>query len=199
MDVTALIDAVSRTRSRADRLPRQEIIDRLSRALTAFTTSSANQRFAEEYRPSGNYTRLLLNSPQDAYQIVLVFWGPGQGSPVHDHDDTIGVVSALTGRTKEVKYVLAPHGEERVGLTATGEFILAPGRITPILPERDKQLHLMVNEQDHWSATVHVYLTAIHRYRQFTVTPDGTYRAAETQLWFDESDVGRRMPASTRS
>ena len=57
----------------------------------------------------------------------------------------------------------------------------------------------MVNEQDHWSATVHVYLTAIHRYRQFTVTPDGTYRAAETQLWFDESDVGRRMPASTRS
>ncbi|MGW1835087.1 cysteine dioxygenase [Streptomyces sp. BBFR2] len=199
MDVTAFIDAVSRTRSRADQLSQQEITDRLSRALAAFTTSSANQRFAEEYRPSGNYTRLLLNSPRDAYQVVLVFWGPGQGSPVHDHDDTTGVVSALTGETREIKYALTPRGEGRVGLTVASEFALVPGRVSPILPERDKQLHLMVNEQDHWSATVHVYLTAIHRYRQYTVAPDGTYRPSETELWFDEWDVGRRMPASTRT
>lgn len=111
MDVTALIDAVSRTKSQADELTRQEALNRLSAALTEFTASTQNQRFAAEYRPSGNYTRLLLNSPQDAYQVVLVFWGPGQGSPIHDHDNTIGVVSALTGATKEIKYIVTRHEE----------------------------------------------------------------------------------------
>lgn len=194
MDVTALIDAVSRTKSQADELTHQEIIDRLSAALAKFTTSTENQHFAEEYHPSGNYTRLLLNSPQDTYQIVLVFWGPGKGSPIHDHDDTIGAVSALTGETKEIKYTITRHTGERVELAEAGEFTIAPGRITPILPERDKQLHLMVNEEKSWAATVHVYLNAIHRYRQYEVAPGGAFRTTETRLWFDEWGVGRRMP-----
>ncbi|MFF4407450.1 cysteine dioxygenase [Streptomyces sp. NPDC001262] len=194
MDVTALIDAVSRTKSQADELTHQEVIDQLSAALAKFTTSAENQRFAEEYRPSGNYTRLLLNSLQDPYQIVLVFWGPGKGSPIHDHDDTTGVVSALTGATKEIKYAVTRHVGACVELAEASEFTIAPGRITPILPEDDKRLHLMVNEGTCWAATVHVYLTAIDRYRQYEATPGGAFRTAETRLWFDEWGVGRRMP-----
>ncbi|MCX4967001.1 cysteine dioxygenase family protein [Streptomyces sp. NBC_00654] len=199
MDVTALIDAVSQTKDKADELSCQEIIDRLSDALARFTTSAENQHFAEEYRPSGNYTRLLLNSPQDAFQVVLVFWGPGKGSPIHDHDDTIGAVSALTGETKEIKYVTTGQVGECVELAEAGEFTIAPGRITPILPEDDKQLHLMVNEKTHWAATVHVYLTAIHRYQMYLAAPGGSFRTAETSLWFDECGVGTRMPTSVRS
>ncbi|MEU7178669.1 cysteine dioxygenase [Streptomyces celluloflavus] len=199
MDVTALIDAVSRIKNKADELTREETIDQLSGALAEFTTSTPNQHFAEEYHPSGNYTRLLLNSPQDAYQVVLVFWGPGKGSPIHDHDDTIGAVSALTGETREIKYVVTRHEGEWVRLTEAGEFTIAPGRITPILPEDDKQLHLMVNEKAHWAATVHVYLTAIHRYRQYEAAPGGAFRTAETRLWFDAWGVGRQMPTSARS
>ncbi|MFI9630675.1 cysteine dioxygenase [Streptomyces sp. NPDC052042] len=199
MDVTTLIHEVSRTKCRADELTRQEITDRLSGALAEFTASVENQRFAEKYHPSGNYTRLLLNSPEDAYQVVLVFWGPGQGSPIHDHDDTIGAVSALTGETREIKYLLTRHKGECVKLAEVSDFTIAPGQIALILPEDDKQLHLMVNERHHWAATVHIYLTAIRRYRQYEATPDGSFRPAETPLWFDEYDVGRRMPTSTRS
>ncbi|ARQ70828.1 cysteine dioxygenase [Streptomyces marincola] len=197
MDVTALIDTVSRTRSQADELTQQEIIGRLSAALTEFTTSAENQHFAEKYHPSGNYTRLLLNSPRDAYQIVLVFWGPGKGSPIHDHDATIGAVSALTGETKEIKYLVTGHVGKYVELAEASRFTIAPGRITPILPEDDKQLHLMVNEEKQWAATVHVYLSAIRRYRQYEAAPGGAFHAAETRLWFDECEVGRRMPART--
>ncbi|MEU8571552.1 cysteine dioxygenase family protein [Streptomyces pathocidini] len=199
MDVTALIDAVSRTKSQADELTRRQIIDQLSGALAKFTTSPENQRFAEKYRPRGNYTRLLLNSPQDAYQLVLVFWGPGKGSPIHDHDETIGVVGALTGETKEIKYAVTRHEGEHVKLARSSEFTIAPGRVTPILPGDDQQLHLMVNEEQHWAATVHVYLTSIHHYRQYEAAPGGAFQLAETPLWFDEWEVGRRMPTSTRS
>ncbi|WAP60640.1 hypothetical protein [Streptomyces sp. S465] len=104
MDVTTLIDTVAQIKSEADELAHQEIIDRLSGPLAEFTTLTENQDFAEAYSPSGNYTRLLLNDPQEPYQIVLVFWGPGRGSPIHDHDDTIGAVSALIGEAKEIKY-----------------------------------------------------------------------------------------------
>ncbi|MEU9791236.1 cysteine dioxygenase family protein [Streptomyces sparsogenes] len=199
MDVTTLIDAVARIKSEADELTHQEIIDRLSGPLAEFTTSTENQGFAEAYSPSGNYTRLLLNDPQEPYQIVLVFWGPGRGSPIHDHDDTIGAVSALTGEAKEIKYVVTRCEGEHVKLTQGSEFTIAPGRVTPILPEDDKQLHLMINEKRRWAATVHVYLTAIHRYRQYEPAPDGSFRTAETSLWFDECGVGRRMTRSARS
>ncbi|WP_055554969.1 cysteine dioxygenase family protein [Streptomyces sp. NBRC 110028] len=199
MDVTTLIDAVARIKSQADELTQQQIVDSLSRTLAEFTTSAENQVFAEAYSPSGNYTRLLLNDPQEPYQIVLVFWGPGRGSPIHDHDDTIGAVSALTGTAKEIKYIVTRCAGEQVKLTQGDEFTIAPGRVTPILPEDDKQLHLMVNEETRWAATVHVYLTAIHRYRQYEPAPDGLFRTAEISLWFDECGVGRRMPASTRS
>ncbi|MCQ8193764.1 cysteine dioxygenase [Streptomyces rugosispiralis] len=198
MDVTTLIDAVAQIKSQADELTHQEIIDSLSRPLAEFTTSAENQGFAEAYGPSGNYTRLLLNDPREPYQIVLVFWGPGRGSPIHDHDDTIGAVSALTGEAKEIKYGVTRCEGERVKLTQGSEFTIAPGRVTPILPEADKQLHLMVNEETRWAATVHIYLTAIHRYRQYEPTPDGAFRTAETSLWFDECRVGRRMPTRTR-
>jgi predicted metal-dependent enzyme (double-stranded beta helix superfamily) len=199
MDVTALIDTVSRTKSRAGKLSRQAITDQLSASLAEFTTAAENQRFAEKYHPSGNYTRLLLNSPRDDYQIVLVFWGPGKGSPIHDHDDTIGAVSALTGVTKEIKHVVTRREGERVHLAEAGEFTIAPGRITTILPEDGKQLHLMLNEEQRWAATVHVYLTAIHRFRQYEAAPGGTFHAVEAPLWFDECGVGRRMPTRSRS
>ncbi|MFE7131823.1 cysteine dioxygenase [Streptomyces sp. NPDC057638] len=198
MDVTALIETVSRTKSQAGELTPQQIIDRLSHALTEFTTSARNQDFAAAYQPSGNYTRLLLNSPDDPYQVVLVFWAPGMGSPIHDHADTIGAVSALAGETKEIKYGVRTVGEA-VELTEVSKFTIAPGRIAPILPENDQQLHLMVNEAPHWAATVHVYLTAIHRYRQYEAVPGGAFRTAETSLWFDEYAVGRTMPTGASS
>lgn len=196
MDTNELIDEVDRIKTCIGRLPRDQLVEQLSDALADFTGTAENQWFAERVSPHGNYMRLLLNSPRDDIQIVLVFWGPGQGSPIHDHDGTIGVVSALTGQIREIKYQISGRSERGVTLVEESNLLIVPTKATKILPEGDMQLHLMVNETQQWAATVHVYLTAIHRYRMYERKSDNLYCPVETELWFDRIDVWREMPKS---
>lgn len=194
MYIDELIDEVTRTKSCIGQIPCERLVEQLSDALDDFTGTAENRWFAEQMSPSGNYMRLLLNSPCDDIQVVLVFWGPGQGSQIHDHDGTIGVVSALIGETKEIKYQISGRVEHGVILAEESNFVIVPTRATKILPNDDMQLHLMVNETQRWSATVHVYLTAIHRYRAYERKSGDLYHPVETELWFDRIDVRREMP-----
>lgn len=193
MNVDELIGEVARIKACIGRLPGDRLVGQLSDALADFTGTAENQRFAERISPTGNYMRLLLNSPRDDVQIVLVFWGAGQGSPIHDHDGTIGVVSALTGETREIKYQVSGQDELGVTLVENSNSLIVPTKITKITPEDDMQLHLMVNETQLWAATVHIYLKAIHRYRVYERKSDDLYHPVETELWFDRIDFWREM------
>lgn len=193
MNIDELIGEVTRIKACIGRLPRGRLAGQLSDALTDFTGTAENQRFAERVSPTGNYMRLLLNSPRDDVQIVLVFWGPGQGSPIHDHDGTIGAVSALTGETREIKYQVSGRDELGVALVEKSNFLIVPTKITEITPDDDMQLHLMVNETQQWAATVHIYLKAIHCYRVYERKGDNLYHPVETELWFDRIDCWREM------
>ena len=194
MNIDGLIEEVDLTRITATRLNNGQLTERLSETLGAFTGTAENQDFAAQFSPTGNYMRLLLNSPEDEFQIVLVFWGPGQGSPVHDHDGTVGVVSALTGQVNEIKYQISGRDQSGVTLKEESKFTICPRKITTILPEEGKQLHLMANETQQWAATVHVYLTAINSYRVYERQHGDLYRPVDTELWFDRVNVGQEMP-----
>ncbi|GAA1239346.1 hypothetical protein GCM10009676_24990 [Prauserella halophila] len=188
-----LIDEVARMHAEQDRRYRSSLLSQLGDELGAFVEDSRNQEYVNALTPEKNYLRLLLNSPDDPFQVVLVMWGPGKGSPIHDHDGTVGVVSALTGRTREVKYEILHEGGSEVALAAGQDQLVVPGRVTTILPEDDMQLHLMVNEAETWSVTVHIYLDAIHNYRTYDKQSDGLYRASPLQLWFDQINVSDDM------
>lgn len=199
MNVAELIEEVARTRTATTRLTAKQRAAQLSAVLADFTATAANQAFAAQFSPTGNYMRLLLNSPEDEFQIVLVFWGPGQGSPIHDHDGTVGVVSALTGEVSEIKYDVFDRNKHGVTLVEESRFLICPSAITTILPEDGKQLHLMVNETPQWAATVHVYLNAIHRYRVYEPRDGGGHRPVETDLWFDRVNLWQEMPHGSRA
>lgn len=193
MYCSELIEEVARVR--ADWGSHANAVHRLSGALTDFTGSECNRRYVAGLTPTGNYTRELLNSPDDEFQVVLVLWAPGHGSPIHDHDETIGVVSSLMGETEEIKYAVVEDGSDEVQLTESSRFRIAPSRVTELLPEPEKQLHRMVNETDSWAATVHVYLFGIDHYRIFEPSGENRYQQVDTRLWFDRTDVGREMTA----
>ncbi|MGH4020182.1 MAG: cysteine dioxygenase [Pseudonocardiaceae bacterium] len=193
MNVYDLTAAVGRIKARSERLPRHRVVDELSDALGSFVSDEDSKTFVEQLSPNGNYTRLLLNSPDDSFQIVLVLWGPGRGSPIHDHDGTVGVVSSIMGTTREIKYeVLQQRGQESV-LARGDEILIAPTHVTPIFPEPDTQLHLMINDTSQWTATVHVYLDAIDRYRLYHQQSGNLYRSELTELWFDQVNVGKHI------
>ncbi|GAB2962631.1 cysteine dioxygenase family protein [Actinosynnema sp. NPDC050801] len=193
-----LIGEVAKVHADSGRIPRDAVLARLATALRDFAGDEENQRLVGKLVPSTNYARLLLNSLDDPFQIVLVLWAPGRGSPVHDHDGTVGMVSAVFGRTREIKYeILHQHGSE-VALAPSGDMLIVPGCTTPIYPEDDMQLHLMVNETSEWAATVHIYMTAIHSYRTYAQQSDKLYRSTAIDLWFDQINVARDLQGRRR-
>ncbi|MBW4718809.1 cysteine dioxygenase [Saccharothrix obliqua] len=194
MKIDQLINEVARTKEEAGKLTVHQQAERLAVALAEFTAAEENQRFAGAVRPAGNYMRILLNSSDDPFQVVLVLWQPGRGSPIHDHSGTVGAVSALLGHTREVKYQITGRVGSRVTLAEKGELVIRPAEVTRILPEDDEQLHMMVNETAHWAATVHVYLDAITSYRLYEPEDGDRHLATETRLRFDRADVWRDMP-----
>lgn len=183
-----LIDKVRLIQARDE--PEQASFAVLSETLSAFVREPANRRMEFPRATTGLYTRLLLNDPSDPFQIVLVLWGPGSESPIHDHSSTIGAVGALAGMTYETKYEISVRdGAEwlREGQTIR----LVDGRITPILPDEANQLHAMVNPRQHWAGTVHVYLTPITEFFIYHRGSDGRFQRERRQLWFDGDNAWR--------
>ncbi|BCJ62513.1 cysteine dioxygenase [Micromonospora endophytica] len=187
MNPAELIAGVAATKRRG--LPAQESMVALSSVLTEFVTDPANRQVVLPRSTRGLYTRMLLNAPDDDFQIVVVSWSPHSASPIHDHSGTIGAVAALTGTTIERKHRIVQSGGGVVRLQQRDVLRLSGRTVTPILPEEDFQLHDMANTTDEWAATVHVYLTPVNDFFIYEPRPDGTYRMQPRRLWFDLQDA----------
>ncbi|MCE7982923.1 MAG: hypothetical protein DYG89_17200 [Caldilinea sp. CFX5] len=194
MNTQQLIHAVRRIK-RADLAPQQSI-KHLTSVLRAFVGNPANRQALNFNQVSqGLYTRLLLNSFDDDFQIVVVLWGPGSRSPIHDHEETVGAVAALAGVTEETKYYrLSQHGNQ-VELLPGKSMTLQKSAVTPILPDEATQLHAMTNATSAWAATVHVYLTPVMNFHIYEPQGEDIYQMIDRRLWFDADNAWRQWEA----
>ena len=188
MDAQQLICTVRDIKRR--QLPQQSQITLLSDALQAFVRNPLNRRslpFGQV--SSGLYTRLLLSSFADDFQIVVVLWGAGSRSPIHDHRDTVGAVAALSGATHETKYQRHGQPGDTVRLTQGDTIELRQDTVSPILPDESTQLHAMANRSAEWAATVHVYLTPVMDFHVYEPLGDDRYERVGKRLWFDAENA----------
>lgn len=188
MNPREFIHAVAEIRSKLEISSESEALEALSGCLRDFVLDPANQRLSFATTTVGLYTRILLNSPEDPFQVVLALWGPGSDSPIHDHDGTVGGVAALVGESVETKYRMDGLDGPTAKLSRSSTLVLRDGVVTPILPDEELQLHDMGNRTGDWAATVHVYLRPIQRFNLYHPNPDGTYTVEGRDLWFDGVD-----------
>lgn len=73
---------------------------------------------------------LLYGDPRNRFSIVSYVWGPGQGTPVHNHT-VWGVIGVLRGAEKSQRYERSPQGP-MVALGAPDVF--HPGDVTVVSP-----------------------------------------------------------------
>lgn len=50
------------------------------------------------------YTRNLVDAGNGAFNIMILCWGPGHASPIHDHADAHCFMKLLSGSLEEVRY-----------------------------------------------------------------------------------------------
>jgi predicted metal-dependent enzyme (double-stranded beta helix superfamily) len=117
--------------------------------------------------------RLLYQDPADRFTAVVMTWGPGQGTPVHDHGGLWCVEGVVEGQMQVTQYDVRPD-DGAFSVTAVGAPIAAGvGSAGRLIPPTD--YHVLANAQpDATSVTLHVYGGNLTGCRIFT--PDGTGR-----------------------
>jgi predicted metal-dependent enzyme (double-stranded beta helix superfamily) len=100
------------------------------------------------------YQQYLLHcDPLERFSLVSFVWGPGQSTPVHDHE-VWGYVGMLRGAEVNQRYVRDPDGRiAPAGAAAT----LKPGDVERLSPA-EGDIHRVSNAYaDRVSISVHMY------------------------------------------
>lgn len=175
--VTSLAELVEATRNEA------EILETGARLLARLVAHDdwLPEAFAQPH--PDHYQQYLLHcDSRERFSIVSFVWGPGQGTPVHDHR-VWGLIGMLRGREQSERYVRQSDGS----LTGEGAGpVLVPGDVEAVSP-RIGDIHRVWNAQDSApSISIHVYGANIGAVRRATYQSDGT---AKTFISGYASDV----------
>lgn len=136
-------------------------------------------------RPDTYARRLLYRDPAGRYTAIVMTWGPGQGTPVHDHGGLWCVEGVIEGQIEVTLYDVAPVDGERFVVTPGERLQAGIGAAGRLIPPTD--YHVIVNALPTVpSLTLHVYGGEMAECRVFTPEIDGRYRAHVRQLAFHE-------------
>jgi predicted metal-dependent enzyme (double-stranded beta helix superfamily) len=129
--------------------------------------------------------RLLYRDPQERYTAVVMTWGPGQGTPVHDHGGLWCVEGVVEGEMSVTQYDVRPDGDA-FHVQPVGEPLVAGiGSAGRLIPPTD--YHVLANAQPSaCSVTLHVYGGNLDGCRIFVPREDGRYQQNVRALSYHE-------------
>mgnify|MGYP006195312157 FL=1 len=100
--------------------------------------------------------REIYRSPELGYSVVAMTWGPGQGTPVHDHCGLWCVEGVWDGELEITQYELLESDGERVRFRAAGGMQAGPGSAGSLIPPHE--YHTIRNTSDDTVAvSLHIY------------------------------------------
>lgn len=163
--VTSLAELLAATRSEA------EILETGSKLLEKLVSSDDWLPPAFAVPDPDRYQQYLLHcDSRERFSVVSFVWGPGQGTPIHDHR-VWGLVGMLRGAERSERFVRAPDGSLRADGPA---HLLHPGEVEAVSP-RVGDIHRVSNAlADAPSISIHVYGANIGAVDRATYAPDGT-------------------------
>jgi predicted metal-dependent enzyme (double-stranded beta helix superfamily) len=109
---------------------------------------------------------LLYRDPLERFSVVSFVWGPGQRTPIHDHQ-VWGLVGLLEGAERctgfhQVQGEIRPRGPAR---------LLGPGEVERLSPA-EGDIHLVENAHaDRISLSIHVYGADIGKVERWVFPP----------------------------
>ena len=98
------------------------------RLLGAYARAHADWKSHVRFDPE-IYTRNLV-ARNEQFEMLVLCWGAGQQSPIHDHAGQHCFMAVLDGRIEELQYD-SPSGAARP-LRATGKRVFEPGQVAYI-------------------------------------------------------------------
>lgn len=100
--------------------------------------------------------REIYRSPEYGYSVVAMTWGPGQGTPVHDHSGLWCVEGVVAGALQITQYELVERQDEQVRFQDCGTLAAGTGSAGSLIPPHE--YHAIRNASDRDIAvSLHIY------------------------------------------
>lgn len=137
-------------------------------------------------RPDCYARRLLHRDPRGRYSAIVMTWGPGQGTAVHDHGGLWCVEGVVDGDIAVTQYLVRQETDGYYRVTPIGSLLAGTGSAGCLIPPTDH--HVLANARpSRASVTLHVYGGDLDDCKVFVpATPDGRYAESTRMLSFHE-------------
>jgi predicted metal-dependent enzyme (double-stranded beta helix superfamily) len=157
--------------------------------LLADAISTGKVKLAERFfvpREDTYARRLLHRDVERGWSAVVMTWGPGQGTPLHDHSGIWCVEGTIHGEMDVVQYEIAERGEDgRMRFAPRGRVRAFPGAAGALIPPFE--YHVLRNGlSDAVSVTLHVYGGEMNRCSLFEPDADGWHHRVERPLAYHD-------------
>ncbi|HEY9131198.1 MAG TPA: cysteine dioxygenase family protein [Dyella sp.] len=133
----------------------------------------------------GRYARReLYCSEQYGYCVVAMTWGPGQGTPIHDHDGMWCVEGVWSGALEVVQYERLADEDGMWRFQPVGSIQAGPGSAGSLIPPHE--YHTIRNPTEEVAVSLHIYSGQMTRCAVFKpVDEDAHYERQERKLGLD--------------
>lgn len=129
--------------------------------------------------------RELYRSEKHGYCVVAMTWGPGQGTPIHDHDGMWCVEGVWNGALEIVQYELLEHDAQRYCFQPVGSIQAGAGSAGSLIPPHE--YHSIRNPSDSAvTVSLHIYSGPMLRCAVFQPLPEDRWYGRDVrQLGLD--------------
>lgn len=191
MGMTARSPKVADLIARLDRAVAANDVDQICRNVKAVLTDvvASGDSFVDTdlLRPAADrYARRLLHrDPAGRYSVVVMVWGVGQGTPLHDHAGSWCVECVYRGRIRVTSFDLeGGPAAEPLRFTPESVIFAGVGEAGHLIPPFE--YHTIENAEAEPSVTLHVYAGELTWCNAFLPLEGGGYRRERRQLTYTE-------------
>lgn len=96
-------------------------VEEVKKILRTYTSNISDWRQFAQF-DEHKYTRNLVDIGNGKYNLMLLCWGPGMGSSIHDHQDAHCFVKMLSGTLMETRYEWPEKEGEQLKVLSRTEY-----------------------------------------------------------------------------
>jgi predicted metal-dependent enzyme (double-stranded beta helix superfamily) len=133
----------------------------------------------------GRYARReLYRSEEHGYCVVAMTWGPGQGTPIHDHCGMWCVEGVWSGALEVVQYERLADEDGNYRFQPVGSIQAGPGSAGSLIPPHE--YHTIRNPSgDAVAVSLHIYSGQMTHCATFQPLGHNQYQRTDRQLGLD--------------
>lgn len=167
----------------------QEKVRQTEQLLARLTSESHDWCTAWDCCQERYARHLVYHGPQSGCCVVAMAWGPGQGTPVHDHDGVWCVECCLQGKLEVIRYDLQDKLDDAgepvyVFFPVEAQFV-GQGSVGSLIPPFEH--HQIRNASSDKAITLHVYGKELLKSSCFEPLGADRYRRVERHLFYAEA------------